>query len=66
MTSHDCPTRPSSQRPGRGGEAGQAMTEWLLWAAVMTVLATMFVSVALPVVAKVPAALAGWLASVGP
>lgn len=47
------------------GQKGQALSEWLMWAAVMTLAAMVLLSL-VPIIRAVPAALAGWVASVGP
>ncbi len=51
---------------GRPDERGQALTEWLLWAAVMLSMGVAVMATAVPVLRRVPAALAGWLATVAP
>ena len=57
-------------RPSKCGgtrdERGQALAEWLLWAAVMLTTGVAVMATAAPVLRRVPAALAGWLASAAP
>lgn len=64
MTTHDRRTRIAPC--GRCRQQGQAVSEWLMWAALMAALAAAMATVAMPVVKAVPAALGGWLASVAP
>jgi hypothetical protein len=54
------------ERATQRGERGQALVEWLLWAVVLVGMATGLLTIALPVLRHLPAAISGALASVAP